>query len=472
MMEPMTRHWPRPHPSWWGLRIRSAIIAGVVVAAAVGIAALALTFVLYRSLLSASDAAAAARIHDITGQLQLDAPTELDNTVLTTDSRVTMVQIVDTDGRVVQSSAHAPPEPLTALRPPLGETARGVQGAAPLDGLRVTAVTTTGVGGQYTVLVAASQEDIENTIQLVGVLVALVAPFIVAIAAVASYTLIGRSLQSVEKIRTRVAAISSADLSERVPVPTQRDEIAALAHTMNEMLERIEAGHNAQRQFVGDASHELRSPLAALTAALELGRAQPHMLDGELIEQTLLPETYRMHHLIDDLLLLARADERGLPIRVTDVDLDDVVGSEVHRKRAETDTELSCVLEPVQIRGDANQLSRMVRNLIDNAARHATSIVHIRVAHDDEDAVLEVSDDGPGIPAAERQRVFERFVRLQQDRGRSTGGSGLGLAIVAEIVAAHHGSIHVGTNPDGGAAFIVRLPSRATDVAAPRSPDL
>ncbi len=368
------------------------------------------------------------RVHDIAGQLQLDSPTELDSTFLATDPRVTMVQIVDTEGRDVQSSATAPPEPITTMRPALGATVRGVQGAAPLDGLRVTAVTTTGVDGQYTVLVAASQEDIENTIQLVGLLVTLVtlvAPFIVAIAAVASYALIGRSLQSVERIRTRVAAISSADLSERVPVPTQRDEIAALARTMNEMLERIEAGHTAQRQFVGDASHELRSPLAALTAALELGRAQPQLLDGELVEQTLLPETYRMHHLIDDLLLLARADERGLPIQVTDVDLDDVVGKEVNRKRAETETVISCVLQPVQIRGDTNQLCRMVRNLIDNAARHATHVVRIRVFSDDKDAVLDIADDGTGIPASERERVFERFVRLQPDRGRSTGGSGL-----------------------------------------------
>ncbi len=154
----------------------------------------------------------------------------------------------------------------------------------------------------------------EATVATVGGLLALGGPVIALVAAVATYTLVRRSLRSVEHIRTQVAAISSSDLGERIPVPTPpRDEISALARTMNDMLTRIDAGHTAQRRFVADASHELRNPLATLTLALELADARPELLDDELVRETLLPEVTRMHLLVDDLLLLARADEHGLP---------------------------------------------------------------------------------------------------------------------------------------------------------------
>ncbi|EID81398.1 MULTISPECIES: HAMP domain-containing sensor histidine kinase [Rhodococcus] len=464
--------WPLLHPRRWGLRIRSAIIAGVVVAVAVGFAAIALTLVLYRSMISASDDAAAARIQEVSAQLRLDTPDELDAATVSVNPRVTLVQVIDPQGRVVRSSAAGPTEPVTAVRPPEGALVHGARPAPRTDGLRVSAYTTTGVGGRYTVVVATSVENIENTIKTVAVLVALGAPFIVAVAALATYALIGRSLRSVEKIRTRVAAISSSDLAERVPVPTQHDEIAALAETMNAMLSRIESGQHAQRRFVADASHELRSPLSTVTTALEIGRDRPELLDTALVEHTLLPEAARMHHLIDDLLLLARADEHGLPLRIVDVDIDDVVASEVHRKRAEGGATFSCVLEPVQVRGDATQISRVVRNLVDNAARYATTTVRVRVSSDSVTARIEVSDDGPGIPETERDRVFERFFRLQRDRARGSGGSGLGLAIVAEIVTAHHGTVHIDTNPDGGATAIVHLPVRGTTPHSTKKPEL
>ena len=179
-----------------------------------------------------------------------------------------------------------------------------------------------------------------------------------------------------------------------------------------------------------------------------------------------------MHHLIDDLLLLARADENGLPLRITDVDVEDIVAAEVRRKRTEASTEFSCVLEPVQVKGDAIQISRVVRNLADNAARHATGTVHVRVSQDRGIARIEVSDDGPGIPTTDRERVFERFVRLQQDRGRRTGGSGLGLAIVAEIVSAHSGTVRVEDSPDGGASLIVELPVSGPEPPRPDPPRL
>jgi signal transduction histidine kinase len=279
----MAKIWPVPHPRRWGLRVRSALIVTVAVAAGMAAFTLALTAVLYHSLIGAANDAATARVDEITRQLKLDAPAELDHSALATDRRLTTAQIIAADNQVVQASTGAPTTPLTAVRPAPGQI---VYDAAPADaefGLRLTATTTDGLSGRYTVVVATNQEEIENTIKLVLGLAGIGTPFITVIAAGATYLLVGRSLRSVETIRGRVAAITSTDLTERVPVPQQRDEIAALAHTMNEMLARIEAGNNAQRRFVADASHELRSPLTSMSAALELGILRPDLFDTTLV---------------------------------------------------------------------------------------------------------------------------------------------------------------------------------------------
>ncbi|WP_040698459.1 HAMP domain-containing sensor histidine kinase, partial [Nocardia vinacea] len=261
----------------------------------------------------------------------------------------------------------------------------------------------------------------------------------------------------------RVAGIESTDLSQRVPVPVARDEIAQLAETMNDMLARVEAGHLAQKRFVGDASHELRSPLATVTAALELARDRPEVLDRELITATLLPEAGRMLHLIEDLLTLAAADEHGLELRTSDVDLDDLAAELAATLRLRGTVTVSTRIHAVRVVGDRARLQRALRNIVDNAAAHARSRIAICTEERDGRAVVVVDDDGPGIPATDRDRVFGRFVRLDADRARRTGGSGLGLAIVAEIVAAHGGSVTVTESGWGGARFVVDLPRIGVD---------
>ena len=178
--------------------------------------------------------------------------------------------------------------------------------------------------------------------------------------AAVTYLLVARSLRSVDAIRTRVADISTSDLGERVPVPTNYDEISALAVTMNEMLARIESGHDAQRRFVGDASHELRSPVAAILSALDVAAAHPELLNEELATSTLRPEAQRMESLVEDLLLLARADERGLALRRKDVDLDDVASNEMGRLLRETTLTVDADLAPTRLVGDPGGLSRVV----------------------------------------------------------------------------------------------------------------
>jgi signal transduction histidine kinase len=228
---------------------------------------------------------------------------------------------------------------------------------------------------------------------------------------------------------------------------------------MNEMLERLEAGQRAQQRFVSDASHELRSPLATIISGLEVAEAHPQLLDAALATDTLLPEAHRMRVLIEDLLLLARADEQSLVMRKEQVLLGELVEAEVARVRRDG-CAIRTAISPARLIGDPAAVSRVIRNLVDNAVHHAKSRVDIEVGSRDNNVILTVSDDGPGIPPADRARVFERFVRLDSDRARSGGGTGLGLAIVAEVVAAHGGAVNIDDRCGGGTTLIVTLPQQ------------
>ncbi|REK80966.1 HAMP domain-containing protein [Rhodococcus erythropolis] len=316
--------------------------------------------------------------------------------------------------------------------------------------------------GPVTVLVGADREPVEKVVSTVAVLLAIVGPVVVALVALATYRLVGAALSPVERIRTRVASISNSDLGERIPVPRSRDEIARLAVTMNRMLERLQAGQRAQQRFVSDASHELRSPLSTITAALELAASRPELIDASLIDEALLPEARRMRRLIEDLLLLARSDEKQTPLGAVDVDLDDVLYEEGKRIEAVTDLTVGTSIVAVRITGDQPALARMVRNVVDNAVRHAETRIELSCNQSSGFAVIVVDDDGPGIPEHEHERVFDRFVRLDASRTRDDGGAGLGLAIVAGTAAAHAGSVAVSRSPLGGARFEIRIPTHSS----------
>ena len=455
---------PRLGPRSWGIAARSAFVSAMVVLVALTIAGAGLVFVLYRSLLSGLDDGAARRVDDIAAGLQTDSPADLDASLLATDQRIVAVQIIDTAGQVIRRSGSAPATPIVAPSAVGSGRRVGMLGdAAPVGDVRVAGQTVTTPTGRYAVLVGAGSEGVESTVSTVAVGSAAGAPIVIAVAAAATYLLVRRSLRSMEAIRGRVAEISASDLSDRVPVPERRDEISTLATTMNAMLSRIESGQAAQRRFVADASHELRSPLATIISALEVGVAHPKLLDARLASQTLLPEAHRIQALVDDLLLLARADERGLALRHDDIDLDDLAAAEVSRVRRDITLAVNAELTPTRLAGDSVALSRVLRNLLDNAARHATSRIDLTVRAERGEAFVTVADDGPGIPAEDRDRVFDRFVRLDTDRSRRAGGTGLGLAIVAEIVAAHGGSVHIGDRSGGGTVVVVQLPLPVPD---------
>lgn len=434
-------------------------MSAVVVLCALAFAGAGLDAILYRSLLVGVDYASAERVRDLAKALQSDPPGGLDSTLFGTDQRVVAIQVIAPDGTVVRRSRSAPGRPLVSVANFGPALRRGLpDDAVPGENMRVSGQRVATAAGDYTVLVGGGSHSVEATARTVALLLAGGAPIVVAVAAGATYWLVRRSLRSVDAIRARVAEISTSGLAERVPVPSGRDEIAALAVTMNRMLSRIEAGHRVQQRFLADASHELRSPLATIISGLEVAEAHPDLLDAELAINTLLPEAQRMHTLIEDLLLLARADEQSLLRRKEELALDDIAEAETARARREARCEIDTDIRPARCTGDPMAISRMIRNLVENAVRHADSRVTVAVGSSNGAAILTVSDDGPGISPAERARVFERFVRLDSDRARSGGGAGLGLAIVAEVVAAHGGAVDVDDRPGGGTRMIVSLP--------------
>ncbi len=224
-------------------------------------------------------------------------------------------------------------------------------------------------------------------------------------------------------------------------------------------LRPVEEANRRQRQFVADASHELRSPLTRIRTELEIDLAHPDRAELAATQRTVLADAVALQALVEDLLHLARSDAGTAPLRREPVDLDDIVLTEVQRLRAGAAVAFDVAgVSGAQALGDTDQLRRVVRNLLENAVRHARSTVAVEVREEPAAAVLTVTDDGPGIPAGERERVFERFTRLDDARSARAGGTGLGLAITREIVHRHDGTVAVDPTVGTGTRMIVRLP--------------
>ncbi|MCE7001527.1 ATP-binding protein [Kibdelosporangium philippinense] len=275
-------------------------------------------------------------------------------------------------------------------------------------------------------------------------------PASMALIGLAAWSGTTRSLRPVERIREQAGEISTSALDLRVPVPATRDAISRLALTLNEMLDRLENSVKVQRQFIADAAHELRSPIASLRTVLEVARDHPDQADWLSVIGDAVTDTRRLEVLAEDLLLLARLDS-ALPLPTASVDLSEVADG--YRDRAELTVDGSAF-----VKGDVKQLDRLLRNLVDNAARHAVSRVSVAVRSTEDKEILEVADDGPGIPAADRERVFDRFTRLDEARDSDAGGAGLGLAIAREIAVRHGGTLTVGDH----AVFTASFPKAAS----------
>lgn len=285
------------------------------------------------------------------------------------------------------------------------------------------------------------------TVMLIGF------PVLLGVVGAVTWLVTRRALRPVEGIRSEMSAITaSQDLARRVPEPATHDEVARLARTTNETLAALETSVERQRRFVADASHELRSPIASLRTQLEVGAAHPELLDVD----GAVADTVRLQELASGLLLLARLDAGERPGEAR-VDLATLAGEELSQRPAGRFA-VRTHLEPVEVAGSRSQLARVVGNLLDNAQRHARSRVDLAVRAEGPWAVVEVADDGAGVPEAERERIFERFVRLDDARARDDGGAGLGLAIARDVAVRHGGALTVRSSPAGGALFELRLP--------------
>ncbi|MGW5420862.1 sensor histidine kinase [Streptomyces sp. NPDC003943] len=299
------------------------------------------------------------------------------------------------------------------------------------------------------------------------------APAVGMLTGLLTHVTAGRSLRPVEAIRRQLAHITSHSLDQRVPVPETDDAIARLARTTNDTLDRLEQASTRQQQFVADAAHELRSPLAAVRAQLESALRHPEGIDWPSVVRESVADVVRLQALADDLLLLAQMDgsPRAAPA-AEEVDLsplaEDLVREHQHLPTARGLT-LTCeVPSRAIVRGNAIQLERLLRNLLGNACRHARHRVTVRASVEAGTIVAEVTDDGPGIPPADREKVFERFTRLDEARARSDGGAGLGLPIAREIAARHGGTL-VAADSAQGARLVVRIPLRSGSEAPARS---
>ena len=364
-----------------------------------------------------------------------------------------VLQVLDPAGRVVTASRS-----MTGL-PPLAYVAPGAwttDSAPPGEAYLVVAKPS--ADGRIVVL-GESLSAVSETTSTVVHLLLVVLPLLLLAVVLATWWVVGRALAPVDDLRAEVDAIPAGDLERRVTPPAVDDEIGRLAATMNALLERVARSRRREQRLVADASHELRSPLAAIREASEVAVTYPETTDTVQLAESVHAEVLRLQALVDDLLVLARSDEQGLSQVRLPVDLDDLVWSQVVRLREEVSPHLDTTgVSPVQLVGDPQGLRRVVANLLDNAARHTRTIVRVAVRPEGHDAVLIVEDDGCGIPLTDRGRVFERFVRLDASRSRKGGGSGLGLAIVAEAVAAHRGEVALDQSDLGGLLVTVTVP--------------
>jgi signal transduction histidine kinase len=467
------------------VRARATLGATLVVAVALVAAGTAVLLSLRSNLLGEAGTQAERSAREVAAELAVGTP--YGDLSLDVDDRP--VQVVDEDGRLVAAGEDlerisgtgvdaVKPQPTPAptgdgddgdgdgdsddddsgesLEPgEIGARTTVSDGSATIDGdtedYRFAAVPVeTRDGEQLTVYAGAPLSAEHGAVRTALTVMLIGFPLLLAVVAWVTWLVTGRALRPVEGIRREMAAITaSEDLARRVPVPGTHDEVARLASTTNETLAALETSVERQRRFVADASHELRSPIASLRTQLEVAAAHPELLDLD----GAVEDTVRLQRLAADLLLLARLDAGERPADAH-VDLAALAREEAGdragvRVRAEDD---------VTVAGSRGQLGRVLANLLDNAQRHARSAVEVSVRRDGGTAVIAVADDGEGVPAADRERIFERFVRLDAARSRDDGGAGLGLAIARDVVVRHGGTLTVHGAPAGGALFELRLP--------------
>ena len=417
------------------LRARVVIIGVIGLCLALGLGSLSLVMVLERALLNSADNSADRTAQDIVTLIEshdaLPDPIPVGNSAI--------VQVLGPDGGIDRVSPGAD-RLVPVLRP--DQISRAVAGEAltvradqsMMSGyLRVHAVAVR----DQTVLVAIPLSDMQHNVKFFKIGLGVMVPVLIVVLGLAIWYVVGMALRPVESLRRGAENVRGA---ERLPVPRGSDEIHRLAVTLNTMLDRLERARGRQRAFVADAAHELRSPLANMRTELEVAARigpTPELLDD------LLSDVERLGRLTDDLLLLAKSDDPDrVSRRFERIDVGDMLTAITQRYAGgRVPVAFTDAGAPLWVDGDVDGLRRAIGNLVDNAVRHAATGVTVSLARDGSGVRVSVADDGEGIPEADRERVFERFTRLDDARSRDKGGTGLGLAIVRELVGRHRGSV-------------------------------
>jgi signal transduction histidine kinase len=447
---------------WWrrrSLRARLTLITSAGLALALAAAAVLLANALRASLTRGLDDSArqgAVTVATLIDQDRLPNPVPVAPGTLT-------IQVLDAQGRIINVSPGAD-RLVPMLAPAQAQAAARTGQARMLAGpplgmpslLRVVAV---GASDHQVVIAAISYASASDSLATLAKALVIGTPLLFGLLALAIWLVTGYTLRPIAELRRGAAEVTETGVPRDLPVPPARDEVRSLAVTLNDMLARLADAQQRQRDLVSDTAHELRSPIASIRAQLEVALDHPDGLDWPETARDVHADTLRLARLTEDLLLLARLD--GQPLHRRPTDLSAVCGSVAVRYTAARVPVRADAATPCVVAGDPDALSRLLVNLLDNAVRHAASQVCVSVRGDDGWAVLVVSDDGPGIPAEDIERVFGRFSRLDNARNR-TGeeGAGLGLAIVRSTAEAHGGSVSL-SDAEPGLRAVVRLPLAA-----------
>lgn len=443
------------------LRARTTGLVVLVTGVTLAAGGVLLVLVLQGRLVASNDRVDRAHLQQLVGDVEAGRIPDL----ITDVGEDGVGQIVADDGTVLARSANiASAGPIADVRPGTEPTVSSV--VAPDDDeaerYRLWAGAATDPDGQaVTVYIGTGEEAVAEASRTLGSAMLVGVPLATTLLGLSTWLILGRALRRVDAIRIEVDAITEDHLHRRVPAPLVDDEVGRLATTMNRMLTRLEESSVRQRTFVADASHDLQSPLTAQRTEIEVALSEPDPSDVRPLLRDLLAGNAEMDRLVRDLLFLATDDDGGPAPALAPLDLDDLVLEEVTRLRPGTGIRIDTGgVSAAPVRGDRSQLARLVRNLLENATRHASSSVTLTTRVHDDEAVLEVQDDGPGVDPSDAERVFDRFFRGDSSRSRADGvtGTGLGLAI-ARTIARRHGGDLVLVHEGPGAHFQVRLPT-------------
>jgi signal transduction histidine kinase len=486
---------PRSRPGWWlarwwrrrGLRARVTITAAAGLLAAFAAFDLLLFNVLQVSLTSSLDDStrqAASGVVALVNADRLPSPVPVAPGII--------VQVLDPTGRIIDVSPDA--DRLVPIISPAQASASAREGTGwvldgpPFDMPSVLRVDAERASGGDLVIAAMPYNSVSDSLQVVARGLALGTPVLFILFTWLTWVVVGSTLRPVGALRRAAACVTATGVPSHLPVPEARDEVRELAQTLNDMLSRLAAAQQRQRALVSDTAHELRSPIASIRTQLEVALDHPELQDWAATARDVHADTLRLARLAEDLLLLARLDEHAagggtppnggrdrLPVDLAALASDVVaryagarvpVTIQAPEAPASTRTQVEGkAASEVVVPGDRDGLDRLLVNLIDNAVRYAGSRVTVAVAATAGRAVLTVTDDGPGIPPADLELVFDRFARLDSARSRDAddcAGAGLGLAIVRATAQAHGGTAHLEPGPARhGLRAIVSLPQPA-----------